>query len=246
MENKSPTSEKVPSSAGTLSQLTKRFGGLVVIAVAITLVFIFDLQSYLSFEVLRENRAMLQQWVAENYIVAVLVYTVIYILMTSFSVPGALVATITGGFLFGLYSTIYTVVGATIGATFVFLAAKTALGGFLKKRAGDGFNKIQEGFNKDAFFYLLSLRLIPAFPFFLVNLAPAFFGVRLSTFVVATMLGIIPGSAVFTYLGVGVGTLFEGNEPVTADTFFRIEIIIALLALGFLSLIPVVYKRFKK
>ena len=139
---------------------------------------------YLSFEALRENRESLIAWRDANYPVAVLTYMAIYIAVVAFSLPGASVMTLTGGFLFGLVpGTIYTVTAATIGAACIFIAARTSLGATLKERAGPWMGKFEKGFQDNEVSFLFLLRLVPAVPFFIANLLPAFFGVKLFTYV---------------------------------------------------------------
>lgn len=220
---------------------------LVVLAAGLAAFFVFDLGQYVSLDALKENREFLQTFVAENTALAFTVYMAIYTVMVAFSLPGALIATLTGGFLFGtIFGGLATVVAATIGATIVFLIAKTALGDTLRAKAGPGIQKMEAGFQKNAFSYLMVLRLVPLFPFFLVNLAPAFLGVKLRTFIVATFFGIIPGTFVFASVGNGLGAIFdEGGEP-NLGIIFQPEVLGPILALAALSLVPVIYKRFSK
>lgn len=220
---------------------------LVILAAGLAAFFVLDLGQYVSLDALKENREFLQTFVAENTALAFTVYMAIYTVMVAFSLPGALIATLTGGFLFGtIFGGLATVVAATIGATIVFLIAKTALGDTLRAKAGPGIQKMEAGFQKNAFSYLMVLRLVPLFPFFLVNLAPAFLGVKLRTFVVATFFGIIPGTFVFASVGNGLGAIFdEGGEP-NLGIIFQPEVLGPILALAALSLVPVIYKHFSK
>ena len=231
-------------ATGAASPL-KRFMPLAVLVAGAAAFFALGLHNYVSLDVLRDNREQLTAWVAANIALAALTYVGAYTLMVAFSVPGALVGTLTGGFLFGtVVGGLLTVVGATIGAVLVFLAAKTALGDTLRARAGPGIKKMEQGFQENAFNYLLVLRLVPIFPFVLVNLAPAFLGVRLSTFVVATFLGIVPGTFVFASLGNGLGAIFDRGEDPDLSLITEPEILLPILGLAILALIPIVYKRF--
>ncbi len=220
---------------------------LVILAAGLVAFFVLDLGQYVTLDALKENREFLQTFVAENTALAFTVYMAIYTVMVAFSLPGALIATLTGGFLFGtIFGGLATVIAATVGATIVFLIAKTALGDTLRAKAGPGIQKMEAGFQKNAFSYLMVLRLVPLFPFFLVNLAPAFLGVKLRTFVVATFFGIIPGTFVFASVGNGLGAIFdEGGEP-NLGIIFQPEVLGPILALAALSLVPVIYKRFSK
>ena len=169
-----------------------------------------------------------------------------YAAMVAFSLPGGALATIVGGFLFGVVAaTVYAVIGATVGATVLFLAARTALGGALRARAGPALKRMEEGFRKNALNYLLVLRLVPIFPFWLVNIAPAIFKVPLRTYAITTLLGIIPGTAVYCSVGAGLGGVFERNEAPDAGLIFEPQILLPLLALAILSLVPMLYGRWK-
>jgi len=174
--------------------------------------------------------------------------------MIAFSLPGGAVATIFGGFIFGsmidgilgtVVAAAIVVVGATIGATALFLAARTGLGEPLRARAGPGLKRMEAGFRENAMSYLLVLRLVPLFPFWLVNLVPAFLGVPLRTYVIGTFFGIMPGTFVYASVGRGLGAILaEGKKP-DLGIIFKAEILIPLLGLALLALIPVVYKRLK-
>src|SRR5262249_21562895 len=164
----------------------------------------FGLQRYLSFDGLRTHRAWLVQQVAEHRLLVLAVYIAIYILAVALSLPGGLALTLAGGWLFCQWlGTAATLLGATSGATLLLLPARSAAGGLLRARAGRWLDRLKQGFQADAFSYMLFLRLVPAFPFFVVNLVPAFLGVSLRVFIVATLIGIIPGTFVFATVGAG-------------------------------------------
>ncbi len=225
----------------------KRFLPVAALVVVAGGIYAFDLQMYLSFEALSRHRELLVDLVEKRLISAALVYIVIYAVATALSLPGGAVLSVTGGFLFGGWQGgIVVVVGATIGATAVFLIARTALGDSLRRRAGPWLQKMEAGFQDNALSYLLTLRLIPLFPFFVVNLVPAFLGVPLATYVLGTAIGIIPGALVFTYAGAGLGTVFDSGQDFSIGSILSPEILIALTGLGLLSLLPALYKRFKK
>lgn len=223
----------------------RRFLPLLILAAGLGAFFALGLDRYVTLDALRDNRQALSAWVADNWALAAFVYVLAYICMVAFSLPGGLVATLTGGFLFGtVLGGLLTVFGATMGATAIFLAAKTALGETLREKAGPKLRKLEEGFGKNAFSYMLVLRLVPIFPFFLVNLAPAFLGVPLRTYVVTTFLGIIPGTFVFASLGNGLGAIFDAGRDPDLGLIFEPEILGPILALALLALLPVVYRRF--
>lgn len=218
-----------------------------LIAAAAASFFIFGLHRHLSFEALRESRGALIAWVDLHPIAAPLLYIATYVLVTVCSLPGALVMTLTGGFLFGtLMGGIYTVLGATIGAVLLFLAARTAFADLLRARASGALAKLEAGFRKDAFNYLLVLRLVPIFPFFIVNLAAAFLGTSLGVFVVATFIGIIPGTMVYASVGSGLGAVFDSGARPDLGVIFTWPVLGPLLGLALLSLLPVIYKRMKR
>ena len=210
--------------------------------------FALGLDEYVTLEALREHRTLLTTFVAENAVAAPLLFMTIYAVVVAFSLPGGAVMTIAGGFLFGnILGTGWVVIAATLGATAVFLIARTALGDALRAKAGPWLKKLEAGFDENALSYLLVLRLIPLFPFFVVNLVPAFLGVRLRTYVIGTALGIIPGSFVFTSVGAGLGSLFDRTMGGAFELsgILTPEIVTALVGLAALSLLPVAYKKYK-
>ena len=197
---------------------------------------------YLSFAALAENRDWLCGLVQSWGVVAGLLYIAVYAGLVALSVPGAAVLTIAGGFLFGPWiGTLCAVVGATLGATGIFLATRAGLGG-LAQRAGPLVGKLEAGFRADAFNYLLVLRLVFIVPFWLVNLVPALVGVRLSTFVLATFLGIIPGTFVYASFGNGLGDVV--GDP-SLGVLLRPSVIGPIIGLVILALVPVGYKRWR-
>ncbi len=227
--------------------LWQRLLPLLILAGLFIAFFVLDLGRFVSFEVLREHRETLQAFVVANAVLAVLIYAALYVVIVAASLPGATVFTVAGGFLFGsILATFYTVFAATLGATLIFLIARGALGDSLRRKAGGRLDRILDGFRDDAFCYLMVLRLVPLFPFFLVNIAPAFAGVPLRIYVAATFLGIIPGTFVYAQVGTGLGSVFDRGESFTLGGVLTPEIVIALLGLALLSLIPVIYRRFRK
>ena len=225
----------------------KRILPIAIIALAMGLVFVFDLHHYFSIAALREHRETLTTFVSERGPTAVAAFIGIYALSTALSIPGGAILSIAGGFLFGgLFGGLYVIVGATIGATVLFIAAQSVLGDTLKARAGPWLQKMRAGFQDNALSYLLVLRLIPLVPFFIVNLVPAFLGVRLSTFVLGTFFGIAPGALVFTFTGAGLGSILDSDEAFSAASILTPEVTAALVGMALLSILPVVYKKFRK
>lgn len=220
---------------------------LALLALVFGAVFAFDLDRFLGFDALRDNRVWLMAFVGDNGLIAVLTFVTVYALATAVSLPGAAVLTIAGGFLFGtVFGTTLTVIAATLGATAVFIAARTAFADLLRGKVGGVLDRMRAGFVQDAFSYLLILRLVPLFPFFLVNLVPAFLGVRLRTYFTATALGIIPGTFVYTQVGAGLGSVFDRNDSFSLAGVLTPEVVTALVGLALLSALPVAYKRFKQ
>ena len=225
----------------------KRVLPLAVLVILIGAAFAFRIDRYLTLDALRDNRAALLAFVEANRLLAASGFLLAYAAVVALSVPGATIMTLTGGFLFGIpLGASLTVIGATLGATLLFLITRSAAGDFLRHRAGPFLGRMSEGFSKDAFNYLLFLRLVPAFPFWAVNLAPALLGMRLVPFVVATALGIIPGTAVYTAFGASLGHVFDAGVQADLKAVFSPTLIAALVGLGLLALFPIVLKRFRR
>ncbi len=219
---------------------------VAVIAAGLVAFFALGLDEYLSFTALGEHRQALLAWYADNTLQLVIGYLALYVLVVAFSVPGAVWMTIGGGFLFGLVlGTALVVAAATVGAVAVFLVARYALGDYFRSKAGSTMRKMETGFRDNALSYLLVLRLVPLFPFWLVNLVPAFLGVPLRTFVIGTFFGIIPGSFVYVSVGDGLGAVFEAGGTPDLGIIFDPKILTPVIGLAVLALIPVAYKRFK-
>lgn len=251
-----------PPSACQPRGLTRRLVPLVAVVLLGAIAYVAIGGGGVSLETLVANRAAIDAFVTQHRVLAVLAFVGLYTVAVALSVPGATFLTVTGGFLFGLVlGASASVIGATIGATLIFLLARTALGEPLLRRAGPRAIKLAQGFREDAFSYLLFLRLVPAFPFFLVNLVPAFAGVRLGPFVAATALGIIPAALVYAFAGTGLDSVIaaqtNGYRECTvsgrtdchlvfeARDILTPQLIGALVALGLLALVPVVVKRLR-
>ena len=220
---------------------------VLVLVAGLVAFFAFDLNQYVTLSALEENRQLLADWVNANGLLAFIAYMVVYAVETAFSIPGGAVMTIAGGFLFGPWlGGALTVIGATIGATIVFLAARYAFADLLRERAGSAIKKMEAGFQENALSYMLFLRFIPVFPFFIVNLVPAFLGVGVGTFIIGTFIGIIPGSLVFASLGDGFSAIVEKGGDINLGVIFEPRFLLPILGLAVLSLIPIIYKKMKK
>ena len=228
----------------------KKLVPLVALVTAAALAY-WQFGDYLSFEALSENREALIGWRDSNYAIAAVTYVLIYIAVVSFSIPGGVFLTLGGGFLFGmLFATLLTVIGATIGATAIFLAAKTGLGNALQAKledSGEGrLAKMQAGLKENEISYLFLMRLVPAVPFWFANLAPAFLGVSLRNYVFTTFFGIMPGTAVFAWVGSGLGEVFARGGTPNLGIIFEWQILGPILALSALSALPIILKFFRK
>lgn len=217
---------------------TGKIATAIAIACALGAFFYFDLGRFLSLDALKENRNSLLAFTDDHFTGAVGLFILSYVLVAGLSLPGAVILTLAGGFLFGaVLATLFINVGATTGATLAFLAARYLLRDTVEQRFGKWLGPFQEGFAKNAFSYLLTLRLIPLFPFFVVNLVSGLTRVDVGTYVAATALGIIPGSFVYAYAGRQLGTINSLKEIASPN------VIGAFVLLGMLALVPVVYKK---
>jgi uncharacterized membrane protein YdjX (TVP38/TMEM64 family) len=250
------------TAAGTDQRRLRRFAPLAVIVAAAVLILVMGWHRELSLENLVHHRATLDAFVAEHVLAALASFVAIYIAVVALSIPGAGFLSITSGILFGtLLGGLASILGATVGAVAIFLVARTAFGEHLARRAGPLAARLAEGFREDAFSYLLFLRLVPAFPFFVINLVAALAGLRLAPFVAATALGIVPAAFTFAFVGAGLDSVIAAQEAVYRTclaaggtdcrldfdfkTAFTPQLIAALAALGVVALIPVVVKRFR-
>ncbi len=237
-----PSAPKAPAPLFSMRRLWPVFVLIAGLAVFLAL----DGSKYFTLDSLRLHRNDLADYVAHHAVLMALCYLSAYAVMVAFSVPGGAIMTMTGGFLFGTaLAGSLAVVGATVGATAVFLIAKTALGDPLRTRAGPALQKMEAGFQENALSYLLILRLVPLFPFFLVNLVPAFLGVSLRDYVLATFFGIIPATFVFAQVGTGLDSILESGEELSVGTILSGEVLLALIGLAVLSALPVAYKIYQ-
>jgi uncharacterized membrane protein YdjX (TVP38/TMEM64 family) len=233
---------------------------LAAIVLAMVAAFAMGWHRQVSLETLLRYPDEIHKFIVANRIAAIGLYIALYVVVVALSIPGGLGLTLTGGILFGgAVGGAAAIVGATIGATIIFLIARSAFGEHLARRAGPLADKLAEGFRADAFHYLLFLRLVPVFPFVLVNLVPALVGIPLSTFVAATAIGIVPAGFAFAYVGAGLDSVIAAEGAVyhaclaAARTDCRPsfdvkaavtpELMVALAALGVIALVPVIVKR---
>ncbi|WP_458791751.1 TVP38/TMEM64 family protein [Yoonia sp. MH D7] len=209
----------------------------------------FFLRDYLSFDTLRDNRESLLAYRDDNYLATVLVFVAVYILIVGFSLPGATVASLTGGFLFATFpGALFNIVGATIGATAIFMAARWGLGEKLSAKMDSsqgGIKKIKSAIDANQWEALFLLRLVPAVPFFVANLVPALVGVPLYRFVVTTFIGIIPGTVVLTSVGAGLGEVFDRGDTPDLGIFTEPAFVLPILGLCLLAVLPIILKALR-
>jgi uncharacterized membrane protein YdjX (TVP38/TMEM64 family) len=225
----------------------KRFGPIILVLALIGLALASGITEHLTLAELKLRRDELQALVSQHPALSLAAYILIYIAVVSLSLPGALIMTLSGGFLFGpWFGGLAAATGASLGAAVIFLICRTAIGDALRGKAGSTIARIEEGVRRDAFSYLLALRLIPVMPFWLVNLAAGFVAIPLRTFLVATVLGILPGSLVYAGLGSGLGHVFASGQEPNLRVIFEPQVLLPLIGLSLLSLLPIVLRRFRK
>ncbi len=230
----------------TTVQRFRRLLPVLVVAALLVVLFASGLHRQISFENLSAHHAELSALVEGNLLLAVVVYLAAYAFLTGISLPAASLVTLLGGFLFGwILGTILTVVGATAGATVVFLVARTSVGEVLWERVKPFAGRMEEGFRDGEFNYLLFLRLLPVFPFWVVNLLPAFLGVKTGMYMLTTFIGIIPGTAVYSVIGDGLGEVFETGAEFSLENAVSAEIVVGLAGLAVIALAPLVVRKIR-
>jgi uncharacterized membrane protein YdjX (TVP38/TMEM64 family) len=252
--------------AGALAW-AKRLWPLLLLLAATGFAFAMGWHRLLSLQRLVESRDALRASIEGRTVLAILAFMAVYAATVALSLPGAAVLTVTGGFLFGwFWGGVASMVAATVGAVIVFLIARSALGEPLAARAGPWLSKLRQGFQEDGFSYLLFLRLVPIFPFWLVNLAPALLGVGLGTYVLATVFGIIPGSFAYSIAGKGLDSVIVAQQAAHQSCLAKMGsdaeelcpyvlepgvlvtpgLVAGLVALGLVALIPIAVKRLRR
>ena len=231
-------------SAPEQNALIKRLPIIVIGIVAV--LGAYFLRDYLTFDALAENREALIEFRDANYLVTVLGFIAIYTVVVAFSLPGATIMTLAGGFLFATFpGFLFNVIAATLGATGIFMAARWGFGKQLgaKLEGAEGVVKeIKDGIDENQWSMLFLIRLVPAVPFFLANLIPAFLEVPLRRFVISTFIGIIPGSVVYTSVGAGLGEVFAAGETPNLGIIFEPHILLPIIGLCVLAVLPIIIK----
>lgn len=226
--------------------ILRRLWPLLLLVVLFFLFYYFKINQYLSFASLRLHHEQLISWTNSHYLSAVILFMACYIICVAASFPGAVILTLTGGLLFGIFwGVIYVIISATLGSILIFLIVRFALSDWVAQKTSGWVRKMRQGFQHNAFTYLLILRLIPIFPFWAVNIVPALLDVKARTFILATFIGIIPGTIIYTSLGNTLNHLFEKGQTPNLKIIFSPEIFLPLLGLALLSMLPILYKKFK-
>lgn len=236
----------------------KKWGALGVIALLLAIGYWVGIFEHFGLSSFIKHRQEVGAFVDDNFIVAGIGFILLYAGLVAISFPGASFLTIASGFFFGgIVGGMFAVIGATIGAVIIFIIARTSFGDFLKEKAGPFVNKMIEGFKKDAFQYLLTLRLVPVFPFWALNIVPALLDMKVKPYALATFIGIIPGTFTYAYIGTGMDSIIADvaeKQPGCADagtctlnfgSLVTTEILIAITMLGVISILPVVVKKLR-
>jgi uncharacterized membrane protein YdjX (TVP38/TMEM64 family) len=217
----------------------------ILLLVAVTF-FYFHLYDYFTFDTLKTYQTLIQSWTIEHYKSAVAIYILLFAIMIACTIPCATFFTLLGGFLFGSIAIVYAIFSTTLGGLILFLAVRTAIGSSIATKHTGWIKSMEQGFQKNAFHYLLSLRLMPIFPCWISNIAAGALNVPLKTFLSATILGILPATIIYVMAGRSLDTLLADKNLPLLNVMFNPSVFFPLLGLAFLSLFPVIYKYIKK
>ena len=223
-----------------------RWGLAALIVAAFAAFYLSGAHRHVSFENLKENRDLLLHWRNTHFALAALSFMAVYCAATALSLPFGFWISLAGGFMFGTVNgALFIILGATAGAVLVFLAARYLFADYFHAKAGPMIRKMEAGFRENSLSYLLALRFIPFFPFWAVNLVPAFLGVRMRNYFLATFFGIAPGATVMASLGNGLGTMIDAGRMPDEQILWEPAIALPLVGLAVLSLLPVFHRRLK-
>lgn len=246
MEQWSPARDTGGRGAGKGRRVALRVGLLFLLLAIMALAVVF-VEPEAAFRALHQRQDVVTAWVEGHYVLAAAMYIGFYVLGVSLSVPGAVWFTIAGGFLFGtLPGALYTVIGGTTGALLVFVAARFIFGDSLRCRMGPFLRRMEKGFHRHAFNYMLVLRMLPLFPFWAVNVVPALLGVPFRVYALGTFLGIVPGTIIFASLGAGLGRVLKADEMPGPEILLDAAILGPLAGLAILALLPVLWARLRR
>ena len=227
-------------------RLALRFGPALLVLIAVVLIVRSGWLGRLSLESLKESRGTLIAFVRAHPLQSLGLYAAVYVTTVALSLPTALILTLTGGFLFGPWiGGVTAAVCCTLGAMAVFLISRLTVGDAVERRTGPRARAVAEEIKKDAFFYILTLRLVPVTPFWLTNVAAGLIAIPISTFAVATLLGILPVGLIYAGLGSGLDALFASGKPLSLHVLITPRVLVPLIGLGVLSVLPVLYQRWR-
>lgn len=219
----------------------------MVIAVVIFLFYFYRLDKWLTLDSLQQHYGALNQWTNDHYLVVLGIYLITFIFLIACTIPVATLYCLMGGLLFGAPAIIYAEIGTLGGGLLLFHAVRTSFGAdFAKSRARGWIHAIRKGIQENAFHYILLLRLMPVFPCWISNIGSGLLNVSQRTFLIASAIGILPSTAIYVMVGRSMRVILQNNEPLTRDLIFRPGVILPLVALGCFSLIPIIYKHFKR
>lgn len=225
----------------------RRWLPLAILLLGLATFFALGLNHRLSFETLGRNEAEITAWVTANQALAEVAFVMALASAVAFSLPVSALITAASGFLFGVWlGAALSVVGATVGAIALFTAARSAFYDLFRARAGAALPRLEQGFRQDSFSYVLFLRLVPIFPAWLVTIVAALLGMNARRFVLATLLGSIPGATVFSSIGADFGLLFRNGQTPDLGVIFQARTLLPLLGLAILALVPVLYRRWRR
>ena len=231
----------------TAGAFAKRYGLLIVLVVLVAVAVLSGAADHISLGELKARREELVAFVDAHWLASIAVFVVLYTTVVALSLPLALVLTLSSGFLFGpVIGALLSVSSATLGSTVAFLACRTAFGDTLAKRAGPTVNKLADGFRKDAFSYLFTLRILPIAPLLLINIAAGLARVKVGTFMLASLIGMLPGSFVYAFLGSGLGEVFERGDDPDLGIITEPQILLPLIGLAILAMLPAIARLFRK
>ncbi|HEY0051810.1 MAG TPA: TVP38/TMEM64 family protein [Caulobacteraceae bacterium] len=238
-----------PQDAPTkTAPLALRLTPLIILIAFIVLLFATGWDKYLSIDVIRDHGRELQAQVAEHPVVSLLIFIIVYGVLTAMAIPGAIFITLMGGFLFGTWlGGTATAIGATLGAVAVYYIVRSAIGGWLRHKVEGSqgtVRRMRDGLDRNAFSYLLTLRLIPVVPYVLINVVSGIAAVPMRAYVLATFLGILPATFIYSAIGAGLGEVLARGETPNLSVLTEPHILLPLLGLAFLSLaLPPIVKR---
>jgi len=219
---------------------------IATLGILLILAVIFGWTDYVSLDSFRAHQIEIVKFIQSKYYLSVLIFIGLYVFSTALSIPGALILTMMGGYLFGAFlGALFSLIGAIVGASILFIAARSAFGELLKPKIGSSIERMRNELTKNAFFYLLFLRLTPVFPFFVVNIAPAFLNISFSKYFSASFLGMIPGAAVYALMGSGLNKTLVTDDGFDKIPNVSLEFLAGLVGLAVLSLVPIVIRRWK-